>query len=455
MSVADLSAAAAGTRWETATDEVQHRILDLVADCISVSALGSTRPELHALVAGYEPWSGHGRATVIGSARGWPVAAAALLNGSAAAADQLQDGHRPARGHPASHVVPAVLALAEEIDADGTELLGAVLAGYEVGARLGRAMGGTPHGVHDIGTWGEVAVAAAVARLLAPDRPEATRRAIELAASTVLLTDAHSVFTGANGGHVFLGCSAQLGLSTGAAAVAGLAAAPGVLDRHFQARATAGWDAARLVDGIERGSWSRYEVLGGYVKVHPTCAHLHGVNDAVEALIAEGLQAGDIDRVDVAVSADAAGFAVAADNELAARFSIPTSVAIAVVTGRLDESSLCTATVSAPAVRELAGRVHVRHDAALDAGYPAGRPATVRVLLRDGTERTAQCERPRGDADRWLDRDQLAGKAIRLLGRRFDGHARGIWSAIQELPDGARPRAIGELLRTAAGELPQ
>jgi hypothetical protein len=55
------------------------------------------------------------------------------------AADQLQDGHRLARGHPASHVVPAVLALAEERDLDGRAVLSAVLAamGFAI-ASIGR-----------------------------------------------------------------------------------------------------------------------------------------------------------------------------------------------------------------------------------------------------------------------------------------------------------------------------
>ena len=62
-------------------------------------------------------------------------------------------------------------------------VLSAVLAGYEAGVRVGRAMGGTPAGVHDIGTWGQVAVAAATARLLAPGDADAARRASATAAA--------------------------------------------------------------------------------------------------------------------------------------------------------------------------------------------------------------------------------------------------------------------------------
>ena len=149
-----LAAAVAGTRWSHAPTEVRDRIVDLDPDCVAVAALGSARAELQRLADVHDGLTPTGDASVLGSARGWPPMTAMMLNATAMAADQLQDGHRLARGHPASHVVPAVLALAEQVGTDGTELLSAVLAGDEAGVRVGRAMGGTPVGVHDIGTWG-------------------------------------------------------------------------------------------------------------------------------------------------------------------------------------------------------------------------------------------------------------------------------------------------------------
>ncbi|MDP5181222.1 MmgE/PrpD family protein [Blastococcus sp. BMG 814] len=446
---AALGAAVATTTWADAPAAVRDRVVDLVADCVAVTALGSRRAELAALVDASAPGAPEGFATVVGSARGWPSSTAAFLNGCAVAADQLQDGHRLARGHPASHVVPAVLALAEERGSSGAEVLAAVLAGYEAGVRVGRAMGGTPDGVHDIGTWGQVAVAAAVARLLAPGDAAAAVRALELAAAAVLLADARTVFAGTTGSHAFLGASVQLGMSLGGAAVAGLAPAEGTLDRHLGSVAARAWDPAPLLAGTG-DPWPEHEVLAGYVKAHPTCAHLHGVNDAVADLVARGLRGPQVRAVEVRASAGAAAFADVAEDELAARFSVPTSVAVALVTGRLDETTLDAATVTAPEVRELAGRVRVVHDPALDAGYPAGRPARVRVELTDGTEQHAEAGRPRGDADRAFPRTELAAKAGRLLGARFGAGGPELLAAVHALADGGTPRGLGAALRRAA-----
>lgn len=450
LDVDGLAEAAAATSFAQVPAEVRARVVALVGDTLAVAALGSARTELRELTASFAASTPVGPATVVGSVRGWPTATAAFLNGCTVAADQLQDGHRLARGHPASHTVPAALAVAEERDAATGEFLSAVLAGYEVGARLGHLMGGTPDGVHDIGTWGQVASSVAAARLGAPGDAGAMRRAIELSAAAVLLTDAGTVFTGWHGSHALLGFSVQHGLTAGLAAVAGMQAAPGVWERHFlpvAARAP-----GRLDPGHAAGRWTRWEVLNGYVKAYPTCAHLHGVHEAIDTVLAEGVTAEQVAAVDVAVFAGAAGFDAVADTELAARFSIPSTVAIHLRGGRLDESTLTARQVSNPAVRELARLVRVRHDPGLDAGYPDGRPARVVVTLIDGSRCVASVGRPRWDADRWPAPRELAAKRDRLLTMRFGSEAAGpVIAWLSDMDDGVPVRELGELLRAAVG----
>jgi 2-methylcitrate dehydratase PrpD len=449
-----LARAVARTSWPNAPDPVRDRVVDLVADCVAVSALGSGRQELRSLLTELTRSTPEGTSSVIGSSRGWPATTAAFLNASAGAADQLQDGHRLARGHPASHVVPAVLAVAEERDLPGHEALSAVLAGYEAGVRVGRAMGGTPDGMHDIGTWGQVAVSAGIARLLRPGDAGTAQRAVELSASALLTTDAGTVFGGRSGSHVFLGASVQLGTTLALAAVSGLEPLPGALDRHLAKVAARRWQPAELAQGIaDDGSWAEFEVLHGYVKRHPTCAHLHGVNDAVDELIARGVVADDVRDVEVRVFAGAAGFDEVADGELAARFSVPTSVAVALVTGGLDPVGFDDATVTAPDVVALAKRVRVVHDPALDDGYPAGRPARVVVTRRDGTTASASCDRPRGDDDRAFSREELRDKALRLLSHRFGGvRGRAVLQALQGLGSATSARELGDVIRSGAKE---
>lgn len=446
----NLASAAARTSYGRAPSDVRQRAQDLVIDTLAVSAWGSRRNELGALRDTVSIDGPAGSSTVLGSALPQPAALACALNGTAAAADQLQDGHRRARGHPASHVVLAVFALAEERDCSTDSMLSAVLAGYEVGARLGMAMGGTPPGVHDIGTWGAVASAVGTARLLAPGDADTIARAVELAASSVVLSDAATIFTGHDGGHAFLGASIAHGLWLGQAAAAGLSAAPGTLDRFLASHAAAHWAGLPLVDPE---GWQDYEILEGYIKLHPACAHLHGVLDALDDITSahggQGL-ADQVESVLVRTYAAASDFRTPAKNELEARFSIPTAVALALRHGHLTDDVLTNDEVLDPATRRLADLVAVRHDAELDVGYPAGRPTAVAIHTRDGRTLSATSTRPRGDADGDLSRVAYHDKASRLIQGAFVGYGPPLLDALAAWPAQHTPRELGESFRAAA-----
>lgn len=453
-----LAGAAAATSHSQAPAAVRQRVQDLVADTLAVTAWGSRRAELAALRERASSPATGAASTVLGAAVPQPAATACALNGAAAAADQLQDGHRMARGHPASHVVLAVFALAEEHDHSTEAMLSAILAGYEVGARLGMAMGGTPHGVHDIGTWGAAATAVGTAHLLSSGDADAISRALELSASSLLLTDAETIFSGHDGGHAFLGASISHGLWLGQVAAAGLSAAPGALERFLAPHAAAAWSGLPEEDAA---GWQDHEILRGYIKLHPACAHLHGVLDALDDIaVAEsrGDLAESVDTVRVRTYAAASEFRRPAGNELEARFSIPTSVALALRHGHLTDDVLTDDEVRHPATRRLAERVEVTHDTDLDSGYPAGRPATIEILTVDGRCLRATSARPRGDSDGDRSRAAFRDKMTRLVRGTFDDadpvlDALGALTALgapDAPPAQLTPRQLGRVLRAAA-----
>jgi len=64
---------------------------------------------------------------------------AAYVNSSFASALDLDDGHRKAMGHPGAAIIPAALAVAEQINAKGIDFLTAVVIGYEIAVRVASA----------------------------------------------------------------------------------------------------------------------------------------------------------------------------------------------------------------------------------------------------------------------------------------------------------------------------
>ena len=82
-----------------------------------------------------------GPATVIGTRLSVPADQAALANGMAGHGDETDDSHLEGRFHPGCAIVPAALAVAERVDASGTEFMQAVALGYDIGARVTLSLG--------------------------------------------------------------------------------------------------------------------------------------------------------------------------------------------------------------------------------------------------------------------------------------------------------------------------
>src|SRR5258708_22795841 len=142
------------------TPAARERARWVVADCIPVIAAGMQQPEMKALVAKQLARAAPGEAWVIGAGQRAAALDAALLNGTAGTWLELDEGNLYAKGHPGIQVVPAAVALAQEMACSGADLLLAVALGYELSARISRAAN-VRLSVHPHGTYGVVGAAVA------------------------------------------------------------------------------------------------------------------------------------------------------------------------------------------------------------------------------------------------------------------------------------------------------
>ena len=165
----------AGLRHDDVPVPVRAALRRLVLDTVGVGLFGGDQPwtkavRTWALTA--VPAKGTRRARLWGDAETWlRPAEAALVNGTAAHAYELDDFHN-AKLHPGAVVIPAALAMAEALDADGSRLETAIAAGYEVAIRTALALGPARarlRGWHLTGVCGPLGAAAASAILLGLD----------------------------------------------------------------------------------------------------------------------------------------------------------------------------------------------------------------------------------------------------------------------------------------------
>ena len=96
---------------------------------------------------------------------------AAFANAMSLYSVGLNDVHTASVAHPGGCVIPVVLAIGEWQRINGGDMLAAMIAGYEVTARIGRSVmpSHRERGFHATGTFGTFGASAAAARLLRLD----------------------------------------------------------------------------------------------------------------------------------------------------------------------------------------------------------------------------------------------------------------------------------------------
>jgi 2-methylcitrate dehydratase PrpD len=403
--------------------EVVERALVLLQDFVGVALGGVAEESSVAVRRGLASLGARGDSVVLGTTDRLAPPHAALANGAAAHAIEMDDTHQGGSIHLGAAVFPAALAAAELAGASGAQVLAAAVAGYEVAARLAMAVGPAAHyrrGFHPTATCGAFGAATAagcvfgldVARLAAALGIAGT----QASGSMEFLTD------GAWTKRLHPGWAASSGLHAAALARAGfrgpvtaIEGPAGFLHAYSEAPDPAVLRAPR--DG--------FELMRTGVKPHACCRYMQGPIDLALRLRAElGAAVADVERIDVGMLA--AGIPIVCDpvarkrrpqSVVDAQFSLPFGVAIALVDGRASPGEFVAARYTAPEIVALMDRVDAVPDAALDAVFPRRWPAWMRLRLRDGRTLEAQVAHPLGDPENFPPPAALDGKFRALAGR--------------------------------------
>lgn len=434
---AELGSWAAALRWEDAPDPVRARLPLVLLDVLGACAAGARLPEQRALVETWDP--APGPAPLIGGGRSVSAEDAAWLNGIATVSLELDEGNKYARGHPAAHGFPGVLALAARLDTDGPTTAAALLVAYEVAARFGRVTRLNP-GTHPHGNWGVTGAAAGCARLLGLDG-EGVAAAIDTGAGLPVAGHFASALDGNPVRNAWMGAANHSGLAAARMAASGLARNTGTA-----AYTLGGLLGSFDADGLVTELGTRWDITLGYFKRHASCSFTHPAADAVLELAPE-VAGRAVEEILVETHSLGAGLARADwDNRLAAMFSTPFVVATALLRGRVDPAAATPPQLHDPEVVELAKRVRVAVAPDLDARLPAERPARVTVRTADGGRHVHEVPNPVGDVDHhpFGEADVLAVLSGLLGDGTLLGRLRHCAARLPEAP------GVGELLGSLA-----
>ncbi len=167
-------------------DDLPIDVVGKAKDCLLDSIgclLGAYALPLAGILDGFvKDVASTGTSPILGSDRRTDLATAAFVHATLINALDFDDIYR--KGHPGATVISAALTVAAHIDSSGSELLAAIIAGYEVSGRVGMSL---THlhprkTIHGHGTWQVFGAVAAVSKLLKLD-PMQCAHAIAIAAA--------------------------------------------------------------------------------------------------------------------------------------------------------------------------------------------------------------------------------------------------------------------------------
>jgi 2-methylcitrate dehydratase PrpD len=453
----DLVSALWNWRYEDLEAADVAAVRRLFLDYVAVATWGSTtdagrimREHLLADMGGSGP-----ALPIIGTGYRAPALAAAMACSVAAAAYEYDDTHTGASIHPGAVVFPAAMASAALAACDERTFVRAIVVGYEVMCRVGRAVNPQAHRArhfHPTSTTGHFGAAAAAAVCLGLDVDGAVA-ALTLS-GTVAGGSMQFLVEGAWTKQVHPAFAVQRGVQAAQLAAHGF---PGVRDpiageRAFLAAGSGDPHPGLLLAGLVAGP---REVRNTGIKPYPSCRNTQTPLDALLQLRREhNLRADQVASVTfglVRPGIITVWEPVARKRRpqtlVDAQFSLPYVAAIAITKGRVGLEDFQPEQIADNSLWPLIDSVECVHDPELDRRYPESWPSWVRVRTRQGGHIEQAVENPRGDPANPLEEAELLDKFADAAGGAFDQERRSeIWQAIQALPEPGSLARLGSLL---------
>lgn len=407
-----LAVFASGLRFEELPQSVRQRIPLMLTDLFGVTAAGARTSDMAKLMGQWPRDTGD--APIIGTDLTTTPETAAYLNAISACCLELDEGNKHARGHPAVHVVFAAIAATQRAGrpVSGQEFLTAIVAGYEVAARFGRAVRLDP-GWHTHGHWGSAGAACAAA-LIHGCSVEQIAASIDAATGLIHVTPWDMVLDGNFTRNLWAAGASAAGLHAAQLAKSGLVSNSGAAARTL-GQLAGSLDTDLLTEQLGEFWLSAH----GYSKWHASCSYTHVAIDIVQRLKREHLfDVEDIESVTVRTHSLAEPlFAGTATNRLSAMFSFPFVVAAALVNDAVSPGSMDPHSDSFKAATQFLPRITTMLEPAFDAALPSERWAEVEIRFKNGTIVSHAQPNPRGDADYFPFRpEDVEAKLVALIG---------------------------------------
>lgn len=342
---------------------------------------------------------------------------AAMMNGAASHTLDFDDLHNPSIIHLATVVVPPALALAEAEGKSGRNLITALAAGYELGARVGESV--LPDAYfywHSTGSAGTLAAAGSAAKILDLDELQTLQTIGSAGTQAAGLWDFLKDGAMSKPLHTAKACYA--GVLSAWLAREGFTASTTILEgeKGFCRAMMRIPDITKLTEGLGED----YKIAHNSFKPYPCCKHSHAAIFGIgEMMKAHQLTAADIENVTISVNnmTDTLINNAAPLTPYGCKFSIQYCVASMIVRGHVTVVDFREQEIIDKSVRHVMEKVTVIKDTEMEAvnqAHPDQLASALAVKTADGRVYTQFVPYPKGDPENAMTFDDLAVKFTSL-----------------------------------------
>ncbi|HET7598229.1 MAG TPA: MmgE/PrpD family protein [Burkholderiales bacterium] len=384
----DLAAFASALRYEQIPQEAVERIKLSVLDSIGCCLFGASLPWTRKVAALAQAEGARPVAALMGTGGRTSLALAALVNGTSGHAFELDDIHKESIVHAGSIATPVAFGVAEsQGGAPGRNVITAMVAGYEVGHRVGSAatMSLFFRGFHPQGTSGVFVAAATAARALDLD-PARFQHALGIAGS-----QAGGLMAAQEGAMVkrfHSGRAAQSGVYAALLAADGFTGITDVLEAPYGGYLSTLSDnpvPTRLTEGLG----TVWETLNVGYKPHASVTSIHTALDGLAAILRENaLEADDLASIEAGLSPMThvhCAWEYQAQGVTAAQMNLFYGLAVIALDGVAFTDQYREERLRDPRILDLIERMSARVDPDIEKMGAAFRHAArIRVTTRDG-----------------------------------------------------------------------
>ena len=430
------------------------RCRELLLDQLGCQLIGASVPWNQPVYQFIKSTKSGGPARIVKYGNEVPLDDAVLVNGTFAQGCELDDYYDQGGGHPGAATVPVILALAQQQPVSGEKMITAMIAGYEVGWRIGRAL--LPElmkrGYHAQSAVGVFIAAAAAGKILHLD-PEQMTHALAIAGSHAGGTMEYDQ-SGGEVKRLHNGMACCGGLRSALLAQIGLTGPPTIFEgeRGILKVMSGNCNIDPIVKDLQAGT-ENLALYHAAMKRFPVNASQHTPIELLDNLVREhGIEPRQVTKINVEVNEGIllhGGTIYQPKEVIEAQFSLRFSLALRLLKGNNDlQHYLDPAMWSDPALLEIGRKIELLADPT--ATGPRRFACRMSIQFSDGREVHGSLAVPKGNYKNPLTAGELNDKFYRLGRTVLDDERLRTIAALVERIEKAQSVAALSTLMTAA-----